>query len=86
MHAYLDDFPVAQASYGTTAGSQDFQDARKRIAELTARMGLQPYTEKGEWIGATCVENLGVMIDSEAMKFYVVPRKAEKFVSSASPC
>lgn len=35
--------------------------------------------EEGEWTGATHVEHFGVMVDSEEMKFYVVPPKAEKF-------
>ena len=76
--AYLDDFLVAPSPYGTAAGPQDCAAARGHIAELMTQQGLQRHPEKGEWIGATRIEHLGVLIDSEEMKFYAVPGKAEK--------
>ena len=75
VFAYLDDFLLAPSPYGTTSGPRDCAVAWERIAELMTQLGLQRHPEKGEWTGATRVEHLGVLIDSDEMKFYVVLRK-----------
>ena len=76
--AYLDKFRVAPSPYGTTSEPRDCGSAQEHIVELMTQLGLQRHLEKGKWTGAARAEHLRVLIDSEEMKFYFVPRKAEK--------
>ena len=43
-----------------------------------SQLGLTRHPSKGEWVGSTSIEHLGVHIDSVQMKFFVAPRKAAK--------
>ena len=78
MLAYLEDFLLAPSPYGTTSGPQDTAVPRELIVKLMTQLGLQRHPEKGEWTRATRVEHVGVLVESEEMKFYVVPRNVEK--------
>ena len=41
-------------------------------------MGLRRHPEKGEWTGSQVLEHLGVMIDTVALDFHVVPHKTTR--------
>jgi hypothetical protein len=63
--AYLDDFPVAPSPAGKVAGSSACRAATGRIDKLLQHLGLVRHPSKGEWVGSTRVEHLGVVIDTE---------------------
>jgi hypothetical protein len=76
--AYLDDFLVAPSPAGKVAGSSACRAATGRIDKLLEHLGLVRHPSKGEWVGSTRVEHLGVVIDTELEKFFIAPRKIEK--------
>lgn len=54
----------------------DCERASKFIDSLLVTLGLSPQDFKGDWYsGSHLFENLGVMVDTKAMTFLVVPRK-----------
>ena len=59
--------------------------ATGRIENLLDNLGLTRHPSKGEWIGATRVEHLGIVIDSLQEKFYIAPRKIKKVRRIARP-
>ena len=75
---YIDDFLIIPTPYEQPATLADCASARERIDSLMGSLGLQRHPDKGEWTGSQVVEHLGVMIDTLALKFYVVPHKAAR--------
>jgi Reverse transcriptase (RNA-dependent DNA polymerase) len=76
--AYLDDFLIGATAAGTVSRKVDCILATSNIEKLMARLGLTRHPEKGEWVGATRVEHLGVVVDTSLMKFYISQRKIVK--------
>lgn len=81
--AYLDDFLLAPTPFGTPSSSRACAAARKRVAALMRSLGLRRHPHKGEWEGATRVEHLGVLVDTETLRFTVTPRKRRKVRDAA---
>ena len=75
---YLDDFAVAPARVGDVSTAENCQVATSMIENSLDSLGLTRHPSKGEWIGATRVVHLGIVIDSLQEKFYIAPRKIKK--------
>ena len=73
--AYLDDFLVIPSPGETRATLRDCQRATKWIDGVMNDLGLTRHPSKGEWQGSTRVQHLGVMIDTQRMRFYISPVK-----------
>jgi hypothetical protein len=80
---YLDDFLVVPSRAGTVASPRDCRKAAKWLEGLLRRIGIVRHPNKGEWVGSTRVEHLGVVVDTKAMKFFICPRKVLKIQSMA---
>lgn len=79
---YLDDFLIFSSLYGIISLKK--HPAPSTIMELLHRFGLRRHPNKGEWEGATVFEHLGVVVDSQQMKFFVAPWKLAKVRGLAS--
>ncbi len=75
---YLDDFLISPSETGRVARKRDCTRARQAIDKELSELGLTRHPDKGEWSGSTRVEHLGVLVDTEEMKFFVVPHKIER--------
>ena len=75
---YLDDFLICPRPPGTVASLVDCFAARTTIAALLEDLGLVRHPTKGEWVGSTRVEHLGVVIKTVLEKFFIAPRKIAK--------
>lgn len=73
--SYIDDFLVMPGPEGTTASLDDCRNATRPIDASLDRLGLTRHPRKGEWVGSTRVEHLGVVVDTATMRFYSAPRK-----------
>ena len=63
----------------------DCQLAREKIDRLMKSLGLRRHPEKGEWTGSQVLEHLGVMIDTVALNFYVVPHAISSLYRTRLP-
>lgn len=75
--AYLDDFLFAPSPFGIVSEVSHFKATIPHIGKVLKLLGLVRNKNKGDWIGSSRIEHLGVAIDSEAMRYYVCPRTAE---------
>lgn len=57
------------------AGPWDCRRAQECLGRLFNRLGVVRHPSKGCWDGASCLEHLGVVLDTESMKAYVPGRK-----------
>jgi hypothetical protein len=76
--AYLVDFLICPVKVRRVASKRDCRKATQVIDKLLSSLGLTRHPAKGEWVGSTRVEHLGCVIDSDCMRFYIVPRKIAK--------
>lgn len=76
--AYLDDFLVIPSPAGTQATMVDCQRATRWMGNVMRSLGLTRHPRKGEWQGSTCVQHLGVVIDTKRMKFHISPAKISR--------
>lgn len=76
--AYLDDFLIAATPLGEVSTKAHCKEAARKVEVVMERLGLARHPTKGDWEGSTVVEHLGVVIDSEQMRFFVAPRKLRK--------
>lgn len=61
---YIDDLLLTPALMGVAPTVSDFVTARTKISRLMQRLGIKLHPSKGEWEGPTCVDHLGLVVDS----------------------
>ena len=76
--SYLDDFLLAPSVAGVVSSPHHCLLASHFVEDLLHRLGLLRHASKGNWVGTTEIEHLGVRVDSVAMKFFIAPRKLTK--------
>lgn len=80
---HLDDFLLVSRRWDTVSTGADFNKARERKCALLHELGLSIHSCKEEWVGATRVEHLQMIMDTMAGRFYIFPRKIARIRSMA---
>ena len=81
---YLDDFLLAAGVGDTPAGATDALELSGTVDTLLVELGLSRHPGKGVWgQGMTRLEHLGVVLDTQSMRFFITPSKLEHLQSLA---
>lgn len=75
MLPYIDVFLLAPFPSGRVAMEYDCATARSHLTLLFKRLGLLRQKHKGCWAGATVLEHLGMVVDTELMKVFATEDK-----------